>query len=339
MTLRPDDAAVAALYDTYGDLVFRTCRTILSDHHDAEDAAQEVFAKLLIRWDASAVRDERRWLLEVTRNHCYDRLRAAARRPTVPVDTEPILARPADDPEQCSLLRAQLRWLLSLLPDRQREVVVRQAMLDQDLDTVADRLGLSYGAAAQLMYRARRQLATAADPARAGVAVVGSRLAELRTRLRDLGLRALSAGRELLSRGPIFDAAVALPIAVLVAVLGAASNGAVRPTTAQASTRAAALTAAPRAHSHAATAAAAPAAAIASTATALRNKAGNATPPGVKVATKNLFAPRDVNLPSPPPQAAPLLQCVGVGTNQVCPKLPSKVTVSPTMQIEVGGLP
>src|SRR5258708_30600735 len=80
-------AMVEDLYVRHGALVHRTCRAILVDHHAAEDATQEVFAKLFSHDDLTSVRDPRRWLLEVTRNHCIDRMRADARRPTTPIPT------------------------------------------------------------------------------------------------------------------------------------------------------------------------------------------------------------------------------------------------------------
>lgn len=216
---------VEDLYGRYGALVYRTCRAILADHHAAEDATQEVFAKLVGQADLGEVRDRRRWLLEVARNHCIDRRRQAARRPTAPIAASQA-AR--DDAEASSLAREHLRWLLSLLTPRQRDVVVHQAVLDEPLDTVASRLGMSYGAAAQLLYRARLVLAKSGGAGDAALVAVGGPIAGLGRRLHSLVQRAALGGRLHADRMP-FDAALALPAAALLVSLLARQPAAPHP--------------------------------------------------------------------------------------------------------------
>jgi RNA polymerase sigma factor (sigma-70 family) len=214
-------AMVEDLYVRYGALVHRTCRAMLVDHHPAEDATQEVFARLVSHDDLTSVRDPRRWLLEVTRNHCIDRMRADARRPTTPIANGRLDA--AEDAEARSVAREHLRWLLSLLTPRQRDVMVRQAVLDEPLDTVASRLGLSYGAASQALYRARAVLARAGTGGNGAVIVAGGRIVGLGRRLQSLVLRLSAAGRLQAGRVPL-DGALALPAAaLLVALLAGAS--------------------------------------------------------------------------------------------------------------------
>jgi RNA polymerase sigma factor (sigma-70 family) len=176
-----------SLYREHGDLVLRTCRAIVRDHHDAEDAAHEVFSKLLGRTPEPAVRDQRRWLLEVTRNHCIDRLRAGRRRGTVALTDATGAARGAV--EDVGVHRDQLRWLLSLLTPSQREAMVRQAVLDQPLEDVAGAMGLSYGAAAQLFYRARLFLAQAQQQLGAAVLLLQARMSRGSRRQRQGGVR------------------------------------------------------------------------------------------------------------------------------------------------------
>lgn len=211
---------VEELYRRHGGLVFRTCRAILHDHHEAEDAAQEVFAKLLAqRGAAEAARDQRRWLLEVTRNHCIDRMRAAARRLPSTADAER-RAVTGEDAAERSAARDHARWLLSLLPPRQREVLVRRTVLDEPLDTVAEGLGISYGAAAQLLHRARHVLATAGRAGGAGLVLAGGRFSALGRRLRARALRVRPLQLPL-------DPTLAIPVAaVLVLVLGGPAGSA-----------------------------------------------------------------------------------------------------------------
>ena len=216
-----DREGIENLYAEYAALVYRTCRAILVDHHDAEDAAQEIFAKLLAHDQAAAVANPRKWLLQVTRNHCIDRRRADARRRASAAEPH---GAAGEDAERRSVARAEIRWLLSRLRGRQREVIVRQAMLDEDLDTVAARLGITYGAAAQLIHRARRLLLQADQGLRAGLALVGGRLSGARGWARDHQLRMATACRESLRRLPT-DPALALPAALLITLMGAAPAG------------------------------------------------------------------------------------------------------------------
>jgi RNA polymerase sigma-70 factor, ECF subfamily len=215
-------ATVEDLYLRHGALVQRTCRAILGDHHAAEDATQEVFARLTSRGVPDQVRDPRRWLLEVARNHCIDRLRAAARRPTAPIDCGRLVA--AEDAEARSLAREHLRWLLSQLTPGQRTVVVRQAVLDEPLTTVASRLGLSYAATSQLLYRARAVLARAGGTGDAALLLAGGRIAALGRRLHSLAMRLSAAGRLEAGRAPL-DAALALPLAALLVTLLVGGQG------------------------------------------------------------------------------------------------------------------
>jgi hypothetical protein len=151
-------------------------------------------------------------LLEVTRNHCIDRLRAASRRPPAAAGTERCRAA-GEDAEKLSLTRDHIRWLLSLLTPPQRAVLMRRAVLDEPLDVVAVRLGMSYGAAAQLLHRARHLLARAGQASSAGLLVLGGRL-------RSLSLRARANGRM-----PV-DPGLAVPVAtLLVLVLGGVGTG------------------------------------------------------------------------------------------------------------------
>ena len=77
-----DSAALEALYDRYGDLVYSTTRRIVGDAHFAEDVSQEVFLRLW-RQPEKYVAEKGRfvnWLLSVTRNRALDWLRTRRRR-------------------------------------------------------------------------------------------------------------------------------------------------------------------------------------------------------------------------------------------------------------------
>lgn len=140
--------------------VLATCRAILRHHEEAEDATQEVFAR--VPADPDRIIDERRWLLEVARNVCIDTLRYNRRRPTVSLDAEPSPSGVAD-PQQAVVDRLYLGWVVGHLPVRERTVLLHQVFADEPLEQVAHRLGMSYAVAGKLAARAKRRSAAIAS--------------------------------------------------------------------------------------------------------------------------------------------------------------------------------
>lgn len=77
---RGDDAAWAALVRHHQDAVFRLAYLLLGNADDAADIAQEVFMRAWRRLDRfDANRPLRPWLLQITRNQCFNWRRAARR--------------------------------------------------------------------------------------------------------------------------------------------------------------------------------------------------------------------------------------------------------------------
>ena len=79
-----DREQVLQLYDAYSDDVYRLACSYLLDPHNAQDAVQEVFLRLLERPCAIRPGKERAYLARVTANYCKDCLRRAKRRPPPP---------------------------------------------------------------------------------------------------------------------------------------------------------------------------------------------------------------------------------------------------------------
>ena len=80
------ETAVLELYDRYANMVYRIALSYLRHPHDAEDAVQTVFLKLIEGRAQPESGKERAFLTRVTINHCKDVLRSASKRKTEPLD-------------------------------------------------------------------------------------------------------------------------------------------------------------------------------------------------------------------------------------------------------------
>jgi len=110
-------AALAAIYDAHAGWMYRHALMVLADHPAAEDAVQQVFAKLAAM-RSEMIREPEPYLRRAIRGECY-RLLGRRRR----VDTSrPILEPLAPHPPDQSL-RQELESALRNLPPEQREVV------------------------------------------------------------------------------------------------------------------------------------------------------------------------------------------------------------------------
>jgi RNA polymerase sigma-70 factor, ECF subfamily len=80
------ESEVADLYRRYGYFVLRRCQLVLRDRSAAQDAAQEVFLKVL-RTDVpiSEIARPLGWLYRITDNVCFDSLR---RRKAAPLTSD-----------------------------------------------------------------------------------------------------------------------------------------------------------------------------------------------------------------------------------------------------------
>jgi RNA polymerase sigma-70 factor (ECF subfamily) len=150
-----DRDAVRFLYLRYADNVYGYVRTIVRDHHDAEDVTQQVFAKLIT---AIAKYEQRgvpfvAWLLRMSHNVAVDAVRA---RRTTPAEEifGPDDAVCEDAPERARSLHAAL----AALPEDQRQVVVLRHVLGLSPVEIAEQLGRTNSSVYGLHHRGRRAL-------------------------------------------------------------------------------------------------------------------------------------------------------------------------------------
>ncbi len=153
---------VAALFDQHASMVLGLCRILLRDHHEAEDAAQQVFVsayRSLLR--GVEPRDPGPWLAAIARNECRARIRKRIRTPlALDGELEEQLSDPSDlaDLADRRVEFAAVTAAIAELPSRQREAVALRDFLGLSYEEVASTLSVSVPVVESLLFRARRRL-------------------------------------------------------------------------------------------------------------------------------------------------------------------------------------
>jgi RNA polymerase sigma-70 factor (ECF subfamily) len=161
-----DSAAFGNLYARYYERLLRFCLRRLHDRHEAEDAAQEAFARA---WKAlPKFAGERRfypWLTVIAGNICTDVLRRRSR--STPTDDMELIAQQpvggagADTSEELVLAAVDgelVNRALDRLSKRHRHVLAMREGSGWTYQQIADHEGVDIGTIETLLWRARQAL-------------------------------------------------------------------------------------------------------------------------------------------------------------------------------------
>jgi RNA polymerase sigma-70 factor (ECF subfamily) len=150
-----DHEALHFLYVRYADDVLRFVRSLVQDHHEAEDITQNVFVKLMRVIGKYEPREVpfAAWILRVARNVALDHLRTRRMTPCEDVQVTD------DDHRQISHERGRdLREALEQLPDEQRDVLVLRHIVGLSPTEIAGVLGKTESSVHGLHHRGRLTL-------------------------------------------------------------------------------------------------------------------------------------------------------------------------------------
>lgn len=155
---RRDEAAFAEIVSRHGGMVYRACRRLLGDDHEAEDAAQAVFVVLVRK--AGNLREGGRlggWLHGVAGLVCRQAVRERARRARH--EKEAGMMRVGNDAEMAvadreALLECVDRELVAL-PAAERQAVILRYLEDRPQEEAAQIAGCPQGT---LAWRASKGL-------------------------------------------------------------------------------------------------------------------------------------------------------------------------------------
>jgi RNA polymerase sigma-70 factor (ECF subfamily) len=144
-------------------LAFRVAYGVLRHRQDAEDVAQEAFAKAYRSFAQLRDRDRfRAWLVRMTWRLAIDRWRADRRRAAreqVAADEDGEAAMSTEDAAVSRERSARLWRAIDALPDKLRAVTVLAAIEGYDVREVARLLGVPEGTVKSRLFQARKGLA------------------------------------------------------------------------------------------------------------------------------------------------------------------------------------
>jgi RNA polymerase sigma-70 factor (ECF subfamily) len=146
--------------------VFTFAHYFLSNQEEAEDVTQEVLIRLWRNRSKVGLDRVNSWLLTVTRNACYDRLRqrrSFARLVESDADGHGALHVAADGPDPevqagSAQLGRRLLRALRQLSDQQRSVVILREIQGLSYQEIAEVLGLPLSRVKVTLHRGRQQL-------------------------------------------------------------------------------------------------------------------------------------------------------------------------------------
>jgi RNA polymerase sigma-70 factor (ECF subfamily) len=141
----------------HGAAVFGTALRILGHTADTEDLVQDVFMEAYRLWRARPVKHWGGLLRRMAACRALDRMRQ--RKPFVPLEDNIVGTEPG--PEASAVeheLAQRLRQVVASLPEREAAVFCLRYFDDLSYQQIAEALGISVGATAQALHKARGRL-------------------------------------------------------------------------------------------------------------------------------------------------------------------------------------
>lgn len=164
--LEANDAALESLVRQHSHLIYRVAYAVLRRHHDAEDATQETFVRVLrYRSKLDEVEDPKTWLARIAWRVAIDRTKKQAWRrevqmedPEKPLPEVASAEPPADDRLQGVQVSAVLERLIAALPENLRQPLILSTIEEMSPREIGATLGINEAAVRSRVFRARQIL-------------------------------------------------------------------------------------------------------------------------------------------------------------------------------------
>jgi RNA polymerase sigma-70 factor, ECF subfamily len=158
--------ALGNLVRQHSRLVYRIAYAVLRRHHDAEDATQETFVRVLrYSHKLAAVEDHKTWVARIAWRVAVDRARQQRRKQEIPLDDpeRPLAEFPstdaaADDALHGSQVGDALERMIAALPEKLRQPLILSTIEEMSPREVAATLGINEAAVRSRVFRARQIL-------------------------------------------------------------------------------------------------------------------------------------------------------------------------------------
>ena len=164
MTLvQTDEDQLELAVREHARLVYRVAYSVLRDHHDAEDATQETFLRVLrYRRKLAGIRDPRTWLARIAWRVAISRRKHAAEVALGDVEKVVEQIRSGGVSAEQTLMNAEmsrfLGTLIAALPAKLRDPLTLSTVEEMSPTDIAEVLGIKEAAVRSRLFRARQIL-------------------------------------------------------------------------------------------------------------------------------------------------------------------------------------
>jgi len=163
---RSEDAQLESLVRQHSRMVYRIAYAVLRSHHDAEDAAQETFLRVLrYSHKLASVENGKTWLARIAWRVAEDRSQQRGRRREIALDDpeKPEGETASSDFSAHEVVHGSqvgelLERLINNLPEKLRQPLILSALEEMSPVEVAATLGMSEAAVRSRVFRARQIL-------------------------------------------------------------------------------------------------------------------------------------------------------------------------------------
>ena len=175
----PTEAELREIYQRYGPIIFRRCRSILGTDEGAQDGVQETFARVIRNWDTyRGEASPLTWMYRISTNWCLNQLRnRKGRKEKLHVHRQDLIGDGVAAPGTTAWETADVvRSLLDDTDDETRQIVVALYFDDMTQQECAHQVGLSVPTVRkrlnQFLVRARKIMEVTPTPLVLGVALL-----------------------------------------------------------------------------------------------------------------------------------------------------------------------
>lgn len=156
---------IESLVALHAAMVFRIAYSILRNHHDAEDAVQECFLRV-VKYESKMadVANLKTWLARIAWTTALDRRRSLRRTPLAQInDTRDVFSLPdpvlaLDEQLAADEMRLLLQKLIASLPRDLREIVELSTVQELTSAEIAEIIQIPETSVRTRLFRARRML-------------------------------------------------------------------------------------------------------------------------------------------------------------------------------------